>query len=54
MTRAARTKAEPAGDRYVLEEQAGFILRQVNQRHAGIFTAVMGHDLTPTQWAAMA
>jgi DNA-binding MarR family transcriptional regulator len=54
MVRAARPKAAPSEDRYVLEEQAGFILRQVNQRHAGIFAALMEHDLTPTQWAAMA
>src|SRR5689334_8973829 len=39
---------------YVLDEQVGFILRQVNQRHTGIFAARFGEDLTPTQWAAIA
>jgi len=39
---------------YVLEEQIGFILRQVWQRHAAIFAAGIGANLTPTQWAALA
>lgn len=43
---------EAAG--YVLDEQVGFILRQVHQRHALIFAARFGDDLTPTQWAAVA
>jgi DNA-binding MarR family transcriptional regulator len=37
----------------VLEEQIGFILRQVNQRHTTIFADRIGDDLTPTQWAAL-
>jgi DNA-binding MarR family transcriptional regulator len=39
---------------YVLDEQVGFILRQVSQRHAMIFSRDIGADLTPTQWAALA
>jgi DNA-binding MarR family transcriptional regulator len=39
---------------YSLDEQVGFILRQVGQRHAAIFAAGMGTDLTTTQWAALA
>src|SRR6201994_2848460 len=39
---------------YVLDEQIGFILRQVSQRHAAIFTRDIGAELTPTQWAALA
>ncbi|WP_188578837.1 MarR family winged helix-turn-helix transcriptional regulator [Azorhizobium oxalatiphilum] len=39
---------------YVLDDQVGFILRQVGQRHAIIFGARMGDDLTSTQWAALA
>jgi len=39
---------------YVLDEQIGFILRQVSQRHAVIFARDIGADLTPTQWAALA
>ena len=39
---------------YVLDDQIGFILRQVSQRHATIFARDIGADLTPTQWAALA
>ncbi len=39
---------------YVLEDQVGFILRQVAQRHAAIFTSGVDGDITPTQWAALA
>lgn len=38
---------------YRLEDQVGFVLRQVGQRHAVLFAAAFG-DLTPTQWAALA
>jgi DNA-binding MarR family transcriptional regulator len=38
---------------YRLDEQVGFILRQVQQRHALIFAAAFD-DLTPMQWAALA
>lgn len=39
---------------YVLEDQVGFILRQVQQRHASIFVTHFNNDLTPTQWAVIA
>ncbi|MEJ1974765.1 MAG: MarR family transcriptional regulator [Acetobacteraceae bacterium] len=39
---------------YRLDDQVGFILRQVGQRHAVIFTAGIGVDITPTQWAVLA
>nr|WP_210261028.1 MarR family transcriptional regulator [Enterovirga sp. DB1703] len=39
---------------YRLDEQVGFILRQVQQRHALIFAAAFGDDLTAMQWAALA
>jgi DNA-binding MarR family transcriptional regulator len=39
---------------YVLEEQVGFLLRQVNQRHFAIFAGGICEELTPTQFAAMA
>lgn len=39
---------------YHLDDQVGFILRQVAQRHAAIFAAGIGTDLTSTQWAALA
>jgi MarR family transcriptional regulator, lower aerobic nicotinate degradation pathway regulator len=42
------------GERYVLDEQVGFALRQAQQRHTTIFAGHMIEDLTPTQWAALA
>ena len=44
----------PSRPAYILEEQIGFILRQVWQRHATIFAREIGINLTPTQWAALA
>jgi DNA-binding MarR family transcriptional regulator len=38
---------------YRLEDQVGFIIRRVSQRHAAIFASRMAHGLTPTQWAAL-
>ena len=40
-------------DTYVLDNQVGFILRQVSQRHAVIFDELIGEGITPTQWAAL-
>src|SRR6201988_860174 len=56
MTRSVSPKRsiKPSRMPYVLEEQIGFILRQVWQRHAAIFAAGIGANLTPTQWAALA
>ncbi len=56
MTRHVATKsiAKPARPAYVLDEQIGFVLRQVWQRHAAIFAKEIGINLTPTQWAALA
>ena len=56
MTRSVQPKrsARPQRSLYVLEEQIGFILRQVWQRHATIFAREIGINLTPTQWAALA
>ena len=47
-----RRRTRPS-EPYVLEEQVGFILRQVSQRHAMIFTGRMSDDLTPTQFSAL-
>lgn len=44
----------PSNSRYKLEDQVGFILRQVQQRHAVLFGSAFGDDLTPMQWAALA
>lgn len=38
---------------YRLDEQAGYVLRRVTQRHLGIFSAAIA-DLTPPQFAALA
>jgi DNA-binding MarR family transcriptional regulator len=56
MTRSlnARRSPRPSRPAYILEDQIGFILRQVWQRHATIFTKEIGNNLTPTQWAALA
>jgi MarR family transcriptional regulator, lower aerobic nicotinate degradation pathway regulator len=55
MNRAVSPKriVKPSRPTYVLDEQIGFILRQVSQRHAVIFARDIGADLTPTQWAAL-
>lgn len=55
MARSAAPKrsVKAAKSGYVLDEQIGFILRQVSQRHAVIFAREIGISLTPTQWAAL-
>ncbi|TPQ36158.1 MarR family transcriptional regulator [Bradyrhizobium guangdongense] len=50
---AAKKSVKPAKAPYVLDEQVGFILRQVWQRHSAIFARDIGTNLTPTQWAAL-
>jgi MarR family transcriptional regulator, lower aerobic nicotinate degradation pathway regulator len=56
MTRSVSPKrsVKPSRPGYILDEQIGFILRQVWQRHATIFAKEIGINLTPTQWAALA
>ncbi len=43
-----------AAETYVLEDQIGFILRRVNQRHTSIFADHIGEALTTTQFATLA
>src|SRR5262249_7090594 len=50
---ALKSKAARPDAGYMLEDQVGFVLRQVQQRHTLIFADRMGHDLTPMQWAAL-
>jgi DNA-binding MarR family transcriptional regulator len=38
---------------YVLEENVGFVLRQVTQRHLAIFSELITEDLTPMQFSAL-
>jgi len=51
---SVKKSVKPARPSYILDEQIGFILRQVWQRHATIFAREIGINLTPTQWAALA
>ena len=52
---AAPTLNGSVAKSYVLEDQVGFILRRVHQHATEVFNQVMdGHDLTPTQFAALA
>jgi DNA-binding MarR family transcriptional regulator len=56
MVRKPSTKSKVAAQRpasYSLDEQVGFILRQVSQRHTSIFATAIGSQLTATQWAAL-
>lgn len=48
------TPATDAGPTYLLDAQIGFVMRQVHQRHTGLFAAAFGDEVTPTQWAALA
>lgn len=50
---AVKKSVKLAKPPYVLDEQVGFILRQVWQRHGSIFSRDIGTNLTPTQWAAL-
>lgn len=50
---AVKKSVKLAKPPYVLDEQVGFILRQVWQRHSSIFSRDIGTNLTPTQWAAL-
>jgi MarR family transcriptional regulator, lower aerobic nicotinate degradation pathway regulator len=50
---AAPRPRRKAPQAYVLDEQIGFILRQVSQRHSTIFAERIGGGVTPTQWAAL-
>ena len=52
-TTAQKRTAKTAKPNYVLDDQIGFILRQVWQRHSSIFSRDIGTNLTPTQWAAL-
>jgi len=48
------TSPEPARPpAYRLEDQIGFVIRKVSQRHTAIFMQHMVEDLTTTQWAAL-
>jgi MarR family transcriptional regulator, lower aerobic nicotinate degradation pathway regulator len=48
-----KRSARPQKPGYVLDEQIGFLLRQVWQRHATIFAREIGINLTSPQWAAL-
>jgi DNA-binding MarR family transcriptional regulator len=50
----AREPDAAAASGYILDHQIGFVLRLAYQRHAALFAAQIGDELTPTQWAALA
>jgi len=52
--RVSRNGAAPAGRRYVIDDQVGFLFRQAIQRNTAIFTGRMIEALTPTQFCALA
>ncbi len=49
----AKGPTETRQDTYVLEEQVGYILRVVSQRHAAIFQALSPEGLTPRQFSVL-
>src|SRR6202521_1893854 len=51
---ASKRRRKSGAPAYSLDEQIGFILRQVTQRHTTLCTRGIGDDTTPTQWAALA
>jgi MarR family transcriptional regulator, lower aerobic nicotinate degradation pathway regulator len=55
MARAASAKRAVRSPKpsYILDDQIGFILRQVWQRHSAIFAREIGINLTSAQWAAL-
>src|SRR6478609_1112756 len=48
------TQPDISEDRYVLDDQVGFLMRIAMQRHTSIFTSRMIEGLTQTQFAALA
>jgi DNA-binding MarR family transcriptional regulator len=50
---SAKRSVKPSKPSYILDEQVGFMLRQVWQRHATIFAREIGINLTSAQWAAL-
>jgi DNA-binding MarR family transcriptional regulator len=48
------TQTDASDRRYVLDDQAGFLMRVAMQRHTSIFTSRMIEGLTQTQFAALA
>jgi DNA-binding MarR family transcriptional regulator len=53
-TVAVKKNLRPVRQAYILDDQIGFVLLQVWQRHAAIFARDIGINLTSAQWAAMA
>src|SRR4029078_6997431 len=48
------TQTDASDGRYVLDDQAGFLMRVATQRHTSIFPSRMIEGLTQTQFAALA
>jgi len=41
-------------NRYILDDQIGFLLRTANQRHRSIFGTEMSNEIAPAQFSALA
>ena len=54
MANQPRTRPAEPVDGYSLDDQIGFILHKVSQRHTAIFTTAFDSDLTTPQWATLA
>ena len=52
-TRIRKAAETDQAENYVLEDQVGFILRQVSQRHTTIFVEEINDGLTATQFSAL-
>ena len=48
------TKPLLAAPCYRLDDQLGYVLRQVSQRHTTVFASLIGDGLKPMQWAVLA
>jgi len=46
-------QSQKPGKPYVLDEQAGYMMRVAGQRHAGIFQSLAPQNLTPTQFSVL-
>ena len=52
--RSRRRLGEAEAAPYRLDDQVGFMLRRVSQRHVSIFADHMDEGITPTRWAVLA
>jgi DNA-binding MarR family transcriptional regulator len=51
--KSRQARKEKTENRYILDEQVGYLMRLANQRHTAIFHENMSNRLTPTQFSAL-